>query len=87
MKIVIEMGGVREEDKTKVFRLFENLMDDVYNLLDKVGMEYSNIDYFDDDQEVQELKDRINDLEDENDQLMYEVEELREQLEEFQNDY
>jgi len=87
MKIVIEMSGVREEDKTKVFRLFENLMDDVYNLLDKVGMEYSNIDYFDDDQEVQELKDRINDLEDENDQLMYEVEELREQLEELQNDY
>lgn len=87
MKIVIEMSGVREEDKTKVFRLFENLMDDIYNLLDKVGMEYSNIYYFDDDQEVQELKDRINDLEDENDQLMYEVEELRERLQELENDF
>lgn len=87
MKIVIEMGGVREEDKTKVFRLFENLMDDVYNLLDKVGMQYSNIDYFDDDQEVQELRDRIDYLEGENSQLMDEIEELRERLEELENDF
>lgn len=87
MKIVIEMNGIHDKDKTKVFRLFENLMDDLYNLLDKVGIQYSNIDYFDDDQEVQELKDRIDYLEDENSQLMDEIEELRERLEELENDF
>lgn len=87
MKIVVEMGGVQEKDKESIRYLFENLASNLYEFVDTIGTTYLSVHFFEEDEDVEDFKSRIEDLETENHELQDEIEDLWEQLEEFQNDY